>query len=99
MYHSLTSYDTGVRIHPSVSSRCNDQIQGLPFPVAVFCGNGGDYGFEVDRHRWKVYLEKANTKHFAIVPHDQSDMAVIFFRNEADATWFALAKPEYPPLC
>lgn len=64
--------------------------------VVVWCGNGGDWEFENDRHWWRTWIKKNITNDaFVIKPHDEADKAIVTFEADKWDTFFILKKPDY----
>ena len=64
--------------------------------VWVYCGNGGDYEFERDRHYWRLWLtHNMPNEHVVIIPHDEADKAWIIFEAGRLVSFFALKAPYY----
>ena len=67
-----------------------------PDSVIVYCGNGGDFEYEHDKHIWISWLTMSfGHSKFVIRPHRDADKAVIYFFDGRDLTWFLLNPPKY----
>lgn len=64
--------------------------------ITIYCGNGGDYEFERDRHWWRVWIEQNITQSpFVIKPHKDGDKAILVFEADKWHYIFLLKAPEY----
>ena len=72
--------------------------------ITVYCGNGGDYEYEVNRAWWEMWIaqnisgcRRINyaTIGFKITPHRDADKAIIEFDDQPNITLFALKAPQY----
>lgn len=64
--------------------------------VVVYCGNGGDWEFERERHYWRKWIERnITTDPFVIKPHEEADKAIVIFEASKWDSFFILKKPEY----
>lgn len=66
-------------------------------PITVYCGNGGDYEFERDRHYWRLWIENRipNSGPFVVKPHEEGDKAYVIFEAEKWNDIFLLQSPEF----
>ena len=65
--------------------------------ITVYCGNGGDYEFERDRHYWRLWINKymPTCGPYVIIPHEDADKAYVIFEASKWNDIFLLIAPEY----
>lgn len=64
--------------------------------VWVYCGNGGDYEFEKDRHYWHLWIQNhLPGERYVIIPHQEADKAWVIFEAGKNISFFALKAPYY----
>lgn len=72
-------------------------VTNTNYELVLPCGNGGDYEYEMDAHRWRRYCEMHDFK-ISLFPHADGDKIVMFFESDDERVRFMMYGVWYAPI-